>query len=137
MKIGYPTYLFLSANESVCAETVISEKQQKLIVSSSRNDKNKFQNLTVSVKIGNKIINNTKNEIIESTMVISLPREEVYLNSDKLKVSYCFSTDTYFSLTLIPTAAVTFLPENSNVLVRKEQNFTINAGGKLFIEIFE
>ena len=137
MKFGYPTYLFVTAGGTACAQVNISEKNQKLLVSSSLNDKTKFQDIQVAVKTGNVSISGIKHEVIENTMVVSLPDDEKYYPNNKTEVSYCFTSKDYISLTLIPTASVTFFPENSAILVQKEQNLTLSTHGKLFVEVFE
>jgi hypothetical protein len=54
-------------------------------------------------------------------MVISLDNQHLLNSNQKTNITYCFQPekDTYLSLTLIPVATVTFLPENSEILVNK------------------
>lgn len=69
-------------------------------------------------------------------MVVGLTNNQLYLPESKTNITYCITSDSYTSLTLIPAATVTFLPENTEILVKKEQNLTLNAAGKMFVEIF-
>ena len=47
MKFGLPTYLFLSPKVPTCGEATITEKEQKLLVSISRGEKKKLENITI------------------------------------------------------------------------------------------
>lgn len=118
MKFGLPTYLFLSPKVPTCGQATITEKEQKLLVSIARGEKKKLENITIETSIGETKIE-TKNEIIESTMVVGLTNNQLYLPESKTNITYCITSDSYTSLTLIPAATVTFFPENTEILVKR------------------
>lgn len=109
MKFGLPTYFFLNPKVPICGQATITEREQKLLISIPRGEKKKLENITVHTSIGETKIE-TKNEITESTMVVGLTSNQIYLPESKTNITYCITSDSYTSLTLIPAAAVTFLP---------------------------
>ena len=51
--------------------------------------------------------------------------------------TFCLQSRELLSMTLIPVGSITLLPESSDFMVSKSQNFSLTPNGKIILEVFE
>jgi hypothetical protein len=68
-----------------------------------------LKGLTVSAKLGDKIVTNFRKDIIENTMLLTFDLS-AYTVSQSVKFTYCFETDRGMELTVVPVGSVSMVP---------------------------
>jgi|JI61114C2RNA_FD_contig_123_49420_length_3560_multi_5_in_0_out_2_2 hypothetical protein len=116
LKMGLPSYMFLSPLTPSCVEGTLEDKEHKIIASTHQAQKDLLKTLTVSAKLGDKIVSNFRKDIIENTMMLTFDLS-AYTVSQSVKYTFCFQTEKSMELTVVPVGSVSLVSERTSHLV--------------------
>lgn len=109
LKMGLPSYLFLSPQTPSCVQGTLEEKEHRLIASTHQANKALLADINVSAKLGDKIVSNFRKDIIENTMLLTFDLS-AYTVSQSVNFTFCFSSEKGLDLTVIPVGSVSMVP---------------------------